>query len=226
MATVARWDPKEPLARSRYSTVAIFLHWAIAALILYNLTSGLLRGVLPRGFFQFHTSSGLTILALTALRIAWRLTHRPPPLLPMAKRERYAAHAVHFLLYVMMVALPVTGWIIVSSNPPPGSPGAEEVRAEQLAKAEAEGKPAPPPRPPAKLWMVAPFPYITPIREIGREPAGLAQQRKLHDDYEQVHGNLGWIMLVLLILHIGGALKHQWLDRLPELERMGLGRQR
>jgi cytochrome b561 len=83
-------EPQDSMARRRlrYANVAIALHWAIAALILYNLTSGLLRPVLPRGFFVFHVSSGITILVLTAVLIVWRLTNRPPPFLPMAGWEK------------------------------------------------------------------------------------------------------------------------------------------
>lgn len=55
--------------RLRYANVAIALHWAIAALILYNLASGLLRPVLPRGFFAFHVSSGISILVLTLVLV-------------------------------------------------------------------------------------------------------------------------------------------------------------
>ena len=77
---------------ARYSTVAIVLHWAIAALILYNLASGLLRPVLPRGFFVFHVSSGITILLLSVVRVVWRMTHRPPPMLQMHGWERRLAN--------------------------------------------------------------------------------------------------------------------------------------
>src|SRR5438067_1362981 len=97
----------EAAARLRYSKVAIILHWAIAVLILYNLFSGLLHDVLPKSVFQFHISSGITILTLTVIRIGWRLTHKPPPFLPIAKWEKWLAHFVHFLLYCAMLAAPL-----------------------------------------------------------------------------------------------------------------------
>lgn len=224
----------------RYTNVAIMLHWAIAALILYNLASGLLRPVLPRGFFALHVSSGITILALTLFRIAWRLTHRPPPMLPMAAWERGLAHATHYLLYAAMLALPLSGWAMVSASPPAGSPGAAYAEAHRSPPppaptggkdAAARGGPAgegkgggkpPRKRGPLMIWGLFPLPLITPINELGRTPAGVPEQRELHEGIETAHLIGGWIMLALFVLHVAGALKHQLIDRRRELARMGL----
>lgn len=224
--TYARPDRTDPLIADRYTRVAITLHWAIAALIAYNLTSGLLGAYLPRGFFALHISSGLTILALTLVRIGWRLTHRPPPLLPMRPWERWLAHGVHFLLYAALLFVPWTGWVMISANPPAGSPGAAYASAQRAQAAAAEGKPAPQPRKPAQFWGIAPVPMIPPVANLGREPGGVAEQRAFHEQMEGVHGTVAWLLLFLLVLHIGGALKHQLIDREPELARMGLGRTR
>ena len=224
MATAAFDGTPAPTQRDRYTRVAIALHWAIAALIAYNLLSGLGRGFLPRGFFQFHISSGLTILALTIVRIGWRLTHKPPPLLPMRSWERWLAHGVHFLLYAAMLAVPFTGWVMISANPPPGSPGAAYVSEQRAAEAAAKGEPAPAPRKPSKVWGLFPTPMIGPVADLGRAPAGVAEQRAFHEQMEERHATLAWLLLFLLVLHIGGALKHQIVDRLPELARMGLPR--
>jgi cytochrome b561 len=232
----------EAAAGLRYTNVAIALHWLIAVAILYNLASGLLHDSLPRGFFALHVSSGITILALTVVRIVWRLTHPRPPYLPMALWERRLAHAVHGLLYVGMLALPLTGWAMVSASPPAGSPGA--AYAESLrtppppapaggADAKSPGGPAGegkggghPPRKhgPLKVWGLFELPLIKPINAIGRTPDGIPRQRELHERFEGLHLAGGWIMLVLLVLHVGGALKHQLVDRQRELARMGLGR--
>jgi len=101
----------------RYSTVAMWFHWTIAALVIANLAIGIFHDALPGGSMPVHKSIGLTVLALTAARIAWRLGHRPPPL-PAATPgwERGAAHATHWLLYILMVAMPVTGWMMVSGS--------------------------------------------------------------------------------------------------------------
>ncbi len=237
MATVtAGWDGPRRHATDRYTRVAITLHWVIAALILYNLTSGLLNDVLPGWFFVFHISSGLTILALSLFRVVWRLTHKPPPLLPMAGWERWLAHSVHLLFYLAILFVPWTGWVMISANPPAGSPGAayaEQLRAERVP-APVQAKPGHPTTPspvakrrsPPMFWGLFPVPLIKPVNELGREPAGVPGQRAFHEKMEGIHSLGGWLFLVLLVLHVGGALKHQWIDRMPELARMGLGRRR
>jgi cytochrome b561 len=230
--------------RLRYTNVAILLHWAIAALILYNLVSGLLRPVLPRGFFMFHISSGITILALTIVRIGWRLTHRRPDYLPMAAWERKLAHLVHFLLYVAMLLLPFSGWALVSANPPAGSPGAAYAEAHRPPPPpspaggkdmRAPGGPAgvgkgggqpPRKRGPTMVWGLFKLPLIKPVNEIGRTPEGVPQQHALHERIETFHMIGGWVMLALFLLHVAGALKHQFVDRERELARMGIGRAR
>ena len=223
MATAIMDPDHHRVATRRYTRVAIALHWAIAALIFYNLLSGLAGDYLPRGFFQFHISSGLTILALTLFRIVWRLTHKPPPLLPMKKWEARLAHGVHALLYAAMLFVPWTGYVMISANPPAGSPGAAYARAQQVEKAAAAGKPAPTLRGPTMAWGVIPVPMIAPVADLGRTEAGVAGQREFHEQMEDLHGKLAWVLLFLLVLHVGGALKHQFLDGEPELARMGLG---
>ncbi len=199
----------------RYTNVAILLHWSIAVLILYNLATGLFGEWLPRGSFAFHISSGITILVLTVVRIVWRATHRPPPFVPMTRGERTLAHGVHVLLYVAMLALPLTGWAMVSANPPAGSPGA--AFAAQGAQPARVARSIP-------IWNLLPLPPIAPIVEIGRTPQGVPEQRAVHERLETIHGLGGWLMLALLALHVAGALKHQFVDRQRALARMGLGR--
>ena len=223
-SAVFRPDRADPLIAARYTRTAAALHWAIAALIGYNLLSGLLRDTLPRGFFAFHISSGLTILALTLVRIGWRLTHRPPPLLEMQRWERWLAHGVHLLLYAAMLFVPWTGWVMISASPPAGSPGAAYAAQQRAQSAAAQGKPAPQPRKPLMFWGIAPVPMIPPVAALGREPAGVAGQKAFHEQMEGIHVKVAWLLLLLLVIHIGGALKHQWVDRLPELARMRFGR--
>ena len=220
-----------PDRAARYTSAAIILHWAIAALILYNLTSGLLRDFLPREFFTWHVSSGITILILSVVRVGWRLTHRPPPLLPMQRWEKRLAHGVHFLLYAAILFVPFAGWALISASPPPGTPGAAYA-AEMRAKADAElvakgGKPKGPGRSgPRMFWGIAPIPLIGAVNTIGATPEGVKPQRELRERIEKTHEIGGWLMFLLLLLHVAGALKHQFADRVDELARMGLGRRR
>lgn len=228
MATVTAdyQDDNRRVATERYNRVAITLHWLIAAAIFYNLVSGLLNETLPRWFFVFHISSGLTILALSVVRVVWRLTHKPPPLLPMKRWERWLAHGVHFLLYGAMLLVPWTGWVMISAGPPAGSAGAAYAQAQRAQAAAATGQPAPTPRKPPMFWGLAPVPMIAPVANLGREPSGVAGQRAFHEQMEGVHEKVAWMLLLLLFMHIAGALKHQLIDREPELARMGLGRRR
>ncbi|HTG38750.1 cytochrome b [Sphingomonas sp.] len=103
----------------RYDGVARALHWTMAALIILNLLAGLfhdaLEGVVE--VMPLHKATGILILALTLVRIGWRLTHRPPPApASSAAWERGSAHAVHMALYALMLAMPISGWIMSSGG--------------------------------------------------------------------------------------------------------------
>ncbi|WP_442678453.1 cytochrome b [Sphingomonas sp. ASY06-1R] len=198
--------------RVRYSKVAIILHWAIAILILFNLATGFFGDAVPQAVFAFHISSGITILALTVIRIVWRLTHRPPPFLPMAAWERALAHIVHFCLYLVMLAAPLTGWAMVSAYVPKPQPGA-------AAPAATPSKPRP-----IMIWGVIPLPRIAPITRIADQPDGAAKLKEAHETFEARHETIGWIYIGLLLLHVAGALKHQFIDRRRQFARMGVGK--
>lgn len=106
----------------QYTKVAITLHWIIGISIVLLLALGLTMEDFPQDMrfaaFQFHKSLGLTVLVLSFVRLFWRLAHRPPALADgMAPWEKFAAHAVHFALYALMIGLPLTGWALVSSSP-------------------------------------------------------------------------------------------------------------
>ncbi len=108
-----------PPADQRYSRVAIAFHWTIAALVIVNLVIGLGGDAVPAlgAMFPAHKAIGITVLALTAARVAWRLMHRPPPLPGHTPAwERATAHAVHWALYALLVLMPLSGWAM-SSNP-------------------------------------------------------------------------------------------------------------
>ncbi len=110
----------------RYTAVAIALHWLIAIAIILQLASGLwmtdaiddkATQNLAFQVYQWHKSLGLTVLFLSLLRIVWRLTHRAPGLPEgMAGWERFGAKATHILFYLIMIVMPLTGWVVVSAS--------------------------------------------------------------------------------------------------------------
>ena len=118
----------DPAAPSRYTRVAVWLHWTIAALILAQLIGGIVMHKLPGSVsfkfeaYQMHKSFGLVVLALSLARLGWRLTHRPPALAAdHAAWERGLARATHIGFYVLMIAVPLAGWAMISASPYPSS---------------------------------------------------------------------------------------------------------
>lgn len=109
----------------RYGGVAITLHWLIAAAIALNLCLGLYVAEIltdqdpgRQGLLQFHKSVGLTVLVLSLLRLGWRVANPIPPLPDtLTPSLKIVARATHYLLYFLMIAIPLTGWALVSSSP-------------------------------------------------------------------------------------------------------------
>jgi cytochrome b561 len=103
------------MAVSHYTRTAVSLHWLIAGFILAALFMGWTMTSMEFSpgklkLVNYHKWVGVTVLALVLLRISWRLTHRPPPLEAMPRWQQFAAHAGHGLLYLLMVAVPLSGW--------------------------------------------------------------------------------------------------------------------
>lgn len=130
---------------SRYTKPAVILHWLIALVVIAMFALGwymtelpkeaakqtafdlfdlgvytwhLAEEASPRNFyFNLHKSIGVTLLALIALRVLWRVSHRPPALLTSYKAwEKKLATGMHHLLYLLMVAMPVSGLIMAMSG--------------------------------------------------------------------------------------------------------------
>jgi len=111
---------------SRYSKGAIFLHWLMAVMIIGNLAGGFLHDFIPRGspertlVMDLHKSFGLTIIALTLVRLGWRLANPPPPLPAyFTGGERLLSKAAHLGFYGLMLALPLSGWVAADRNDRP-----------------------------------------------------------------------------------------------------------
>ncbi|RKP51060.1 cytochrome b [Trinickia fusca] len=105
-----------------YTRGAIAFHWIIALLMVCGFTLGWvmtsIHGFTPAKlrYFSWHKWMGVTVFALAVLRIVWRFTHAAPPLpRRMSAWQRVAAQVVHLLLYVLMIAIPVTGYLYSSA---------------------------------------------------------------------------------------------------------------
>lgn len=105
----------------RYDAVARALHWSVAALVLLQIAGGLVLEELPRRTalrsfaFDAHESVGVLVIALLALRIAWRATHAAP-VDRLAGWQAVAARAAHVALYVLMVAVPLASYAMVDAK--------------------------------------------------------------------------------------------------------------
>lgn len=106
----------------RYSGVAIALHWTSAVLVFCGFALGLYMTGLTFSpaklrYLAWHKWIGITIFLVAAARIAWRYA-RPPPPLPasLPAWQRQAAHASHFTLYVLMLVIPLSGWLYSSAS--------------------------------------------------------------------------------------------------------------
>jgi cytochrome b561 len=110
--------PEELAASSRYTRVAIALHWLIAVALFGQIAFGWFlesvpRGTPMRGFYvNLHKSTGLILALLILARLAWRIWHSPPQLPAfLPSWERTAARWSHVALYVCMLGMPLSGYI-------------------------------------------------------------------------------------------------------------------
>ena len=187
-------DASSTAVPTRYSGVAIVLHWLIAALLLFEIGLGLRmedsRGATKFAVFQLHKSIGITILLLVALRLMWRY-HRTPPSLTSRGWESALARLVHGLFYLLLLALPISGWLIVSSS--------------RIVV-------------PTLLYGVIPWPHLPGFASMA--PSG---RDAWHAAGEFIHINLVNLAYLLVALHVAGALKHHFLDRDGDMARMAPG---
>lgn len=115
--------PLRAEAGERYNGIARLLHWVTAALMAVVIALGLTLGwgpELPMAakmvIYNIHESIGLVLLVLTLIRLAWRRAHPPPPLDPgLPAAQRFAAHANHAGLYVLLIVMPVTGFLATNA---------------------------------------------------------------------------------------------------------------
>lgn len=170
----------------KYSKTAILLHWLIAILIVTNVVLASMSEDLPRAaraaYMDPHKAIGISILTLSVLRLLWRLGHRPPPLpQSLAGWQANLGRFVHALFYFLIIAVPVTGWLMVAAR---------------------EGAP------PVNFFGL--FSIDLPVTD----------SKALSSFGHEGHEILTKPLVVLVILHVAGALKHQFIDRLPFIQRI------
>ncbi len=178
---------------TRYTKVAITLHWVIALAIIAQLATGIIMGydLLPKArlfpLYQFHKSLGLSVLVLSLLRLVWRMMHRPPAYPShMPRWEVIAAKISHYAFYIFMIGVPLTGWLLVSSS--------------------SRGLPT--------IWFgLFEWPNLPGIADLDNKQAVNGVARGLH-----VY--MAYATLALLGLHIAAALKHHFIEHDEVLHRM------
>ncbi len=179
----------------KYSRTAMLLHWLVAALISANLVLIWVVDSVPeaqvRWVIDTHKSIGITVLGLVIVRLLWRYAHTPPALPSgYALWEQRASHIAHILLYVLMFLMPLSGWL------------------HDSAWKDAATHPM-------QLFGLTPWPRIGWIMDL--EPA---LKESLHSAFGALHSYGGYALYALFALHVLAALKHQFVDREPELQRM------
>jgi len=105
----------------RYATPAVWLHWAVAALIVVAFPLGVTMHELPLSprkleLYAYHKWLGITVLALVLVRLAVRARHAPPPTLPAPAWQQRAAGLTHVALYGLMLLVPLSGWLMSSAK--------------------------------------------------------------------------------------------------------------
>lgn len=109
----------------RYTTVAIALHWLLGLSLVAMFGLGVYMADLPFSpwrlkLYNWHKWAGITFLALSVLRLVWRISHRPPALpaaisQAMPAWQNLAHHATHHLLYALFFVVPLLGWAYSSA---------------------------------------------------------------------------------------------------------------
>ena len=168
-----------------YTRTAIALHWIIALLVFVTFPVGVVMHEMALSpdklrMLSYHKWLGVTVFILLVVRLVWRVAHKPAPLdIAMPQWQRMAATGVHVLLYVLLFAIPLSGWLMSSAK------GFQTV-----------------------YLGVLPLPDL------------LAKDKGLGDTLSALHQVLNITLLVLVVIHIAAALKHQFVDRDGTLARM------
>ncbi len=167
-----------------YGLPSKLLHWLIAALIFGLIGLGLYLENTKIGLDQlylygWHKATGVLAFSLILLRLIWRAASPPPPVLGNPGWQTTAAHWVHRLFYVGMVAMPISGWIASSAT------GFD-----------------------MSFFGLFPIPFIAPTSEL------------LEEVFFTLHGIIGKLLILLIVLHVAGAVQRQFVKQDGTLHRM------
>lgn len=181
---------------------ARLLHWVMALMIFAALGFGTYMSNFEQDLIaqfqmiQTHKSVGFTIFALAVLRVVWRLANRRTPSLPadMPQWQVRASHVSHLALYVLILAMPITGWLMASASPL-NDEGAYPFQVKNM------------------VWGLfeLPDPFAT-------------GSKALTEALHTVHWLIAVTIVLILAVHIGAALKHHLVDRDDVLRRMTSGK--
>lgn len=177
------------MTKPRYTHTAVMLHWLVAVLIFGTFALGWFMVDLKISpdklrYYSWHKWLGITVLGFALLRLLWRLTHQPPALPAAVPHwQRKASAAAHGLLYLLLFAIPLSGWAFSSAS------GYPLVYLGELAL-----------------------------------PDWVPKDKSLAAQLKQLHEWLTTLLMIMVGLHIGAALKHQFIDRDGLLRRMWFNR--
>lgn len=169
---------------TRYTRTAIALHWVLGLALIGSFAVGLTMTEMAMSpqrlkLYNWHKWAGITILTLSFVRLAWRLTHRPPADVRMPAWQQRAAHWTHRALYALFFLVPLAGW----------------------AYSSAAGFPV-------VVFGVLPLPDFVPAN------------KELAEAIKPLHKILAYLLALLVLTHIGAALKHHFVDRDGLIGRM------
>jgi cytochrome b561 len=172
------------------------LHWTMAGLILFMIGLGLWMVEIDDvfeafGWYQLHKSWGFVVFALALVRVAWRWVQPAKPTLPkeMPGWERAAAEGAHIALYVLLFALPISGWLMASASPLQDQFGVKNM-----------------------VFGLVEMPDVF-----------IPGDKALEGALKSIHSTLAWALVILLVGHVAGALKHHFVTKDDVLKRMTFG---
>lgn len=179
----------------RYSRPAVVLHWLVAIGVIYNLYLGLGFDDLPKNAVAaavaLHKSIGISVLGLMVLRVLWRIANPPPaPLASLKPVERKVSVGLQHLLLLLALLIPISGWVM-----------------DAAWKGAATH--------PFVLFGAVPF-FHLPLF------GGASDAAREHADklLGAIHALSARVLIGALVLHVLGALKHQFIGRDKLLQRM------